>query len=374
MYIGCARNADDRYNALKLSTEIFQEENNDSLSVKKSSISPFNLVSDEDVVIIADDNNLVIGACFLINRYLFYGELKVKGTFLSSICIAESSRGLGLSKDLMNEAIVKCEQRGSIFAILIARRSADYYYNQFSFWGLSQYSLMKLNLKKNQVVDQSYSISEVTEKSLTLVNDLFISTYSKLYGSFIRDLEYWKYILWATKNQKFKFSIFKYNGKIVGYAIYKGSEIYEISVASESLYIDFLNRIGRFNSTSDFLIHAPASHPLANELQLSDFSMIKRQCSYGGHMVRVLDKSALLKLRQDELQKEACELGINDWYEMCGDHKIVIKNGTLEVRFPCSEHSYEGTCFLMNADRLSSSNKTKLGNKLAFNILYFDQI
>jgi hypothetical protein len=127
-------------------------------------------------------------------------------------------------------------------------------------------------------------------------------------------------------------------------------------------------------SISEVVLHSTSAHPVADELQNIDFSLTKRQCSYGGHMVRVLDKSALLKLRQDELQKEACELGINDCYEMYGDHEIVIKNGTLEVRFPCSEHSYEGTCFLMNADRLSSSNKIKLGNKLTFNIPFFDQI
>lgn len=111
MYIGCARDASDIEKALLLATKIFNSPKDSSEELfknKKILVSPYDTLYLKDVVILANDQNEICGSCILIDREFYKNNIKLKGTFLSSICISESHQGQGFSRILMDEAIKKC--------------------------------------------------------------------------------------------------------------------------------------------------------------------------------------------------------------------------------------------------------------------------
>ncbi len=375
MYIGCARNSNEITHALKLAAQIFKGQDNVSSEInKKKLLSPVGILLGNDVVIIVDGDK-VCGVCFLIDRFFYHGGKKIKGTFLSSICISESHRGFGLSKKLINQAIEECKKRDVLFLVLIARKAVDYFYNKFSFWGLSQYSTINFSLNDSILCKGDYELTNVTESNLLAVSNIYKSIYSKLYGACYRSIEYWRYILWKSKNQQIKFLLITNQNKVLGYVIFCDDNIYELSVLKSADYLILLKKIWNKYSMTKMVVHCSCEHPLVNELSDIDFSIVIRQCDYGGHMVRVLDKGKLLNIIRNELQNLVDDLGISNYSELGEDYEIKVKNGVLDVTFTGDCLSLEGTYFLMWVNRLSINHSVRSWyERYSFNIPYFDQI
>ena len=378
MHIGCARDLHDVEGALTLATRTFRSQegpSEEAVDVKRLLMSPCGTLSEKDVVVLVNSTGEICGACFLVDRDFYRGARKLKGTFLTSIYIAESSRGKGLSRLLMDSAIVECERRSSAFAILIARRAVDHFYNKFSFWGLSQYS--KINLKLAGILSSgvNYSISPAIEEDLAAVGGLYESTYSGLYGSCVRSVEYWRYVLWKTGNKRISFSVFKMKGRVSGYVIFSGSEIYELAAVQDDSCFELLKELGVKHSLNDVTLHFSSQHPIVCEFDGVDFSIAKRQCSYGGHMVRVIDQGILLNCLEKEMQDEGCDLGIKNYTEMHADTAIGARKGGLGITLSGSPFDFKNTCFLMGSESLSIGSSLKsICRPRSFNVPLLDQV
>ena len=378
MYIGCARDARDIEEALLLATKIFnspKDLSEELIKNKKILLSPYDTLYEKDVVIVANDQNEICGTCILIDREFYKNDIRLKGTFLSAICISETHQGQGFSRLLMDEAIKKCEERGSSFAVLIARKDVDYFYNKFSFWGLSEYSTVNFKIPDKPISCSDYSISPATNKDLANVNELYDSTYPKLFGSCVRSIKYWNYVLWKTNRQQFNFSIIKSKGIVIGYVIFKDDDIYEIATSNNASNLELLCIMRERYSMNNVMLHCSSQHPLIFELGELDFSYTRRQCYFGGHMVRILNADHLLSCLEEDLQHEALTLGISNHTEANGDSVIKIRDKNLDVKILGSPYNYKNTCFLMMANSLSIFSDNNIVYKpRSFNIPYFDQI
>ena len=346
MYIGCARDARDIEEALLLATKIFnspKDLSEELIKNKKILLSPYDTLYEKDVVIVANDQNEICGTCILIDREFYKNDIRLKGTFLSAICISESHQGQGFSRLLMDEAIKKCEERGSSFAVLIARKDVDYFYNKFSFWGLSEYSTVNFKIPDKPISCSDYSISPATNKDLANVNELYDSTYPKLFGSCVRSIKYWNYVLWKTNRQQFNFSIIKSKGIVIGYVIFKDDDIYEIATSNNASNLELLCIMRERYSMNNVMLHCSSQHPLIFELGELDFSYTRRQCYFGGHMVRILNADHLLSCLEEDLQHEALTLGISNHTEANGDSVIKIRDKNLDVKILGSPYDYKNT-------------------------------
>ena len=231
---------------------------------------------------------------------------------------------------------------------------------------------------KEQVSPTSYSdyfISPATNKDLATVNELYDSTYAKLFGSCVRSIKYWKYVLWKAEIQNFNFLLFKSEGVAIGYVIYKNNDIYEIATTNNTSTLELLYTMRERYSINNVILHCSDQHPLIFELGELDFSCTRRQCYFGGHMVRILDADCLLNCLEGELHHTALTLGISNHTEVNGDSEIKIRDKKLDVKILGSPYYYKNTCFLMMANSLSIySDKNILYKPSSFNIPYFDQI
>lgn len=376
MYIGCARNSNDVERALLLAAKTFRanETVDAAVDVKRHLMSPERGICKQDVVVIANEEDEVAGTCFLIDRPFFRSGNKLKGTFLSSICIAEKSRGMGYSAPLMNHAIAECERRGSAFSILIARRAVDRFYNRFNFWGLSQYSKIHINLKEIPASSNFLTIYPVTEDDLTSVNSLYESTYSPLLGACERSVEYWRHVLWKTEKQNIAFVVFRMRGAICGYAMFSGSEVYEVASKSEVPCLDLLHHVGKVYSLTNISLDGSPLHRIVHELCSFDFSVANRQCIYGGHMVRIVNHDVLLKMWEEELRGMFLKLGAKDFLGVSEDFVIELKEGKVSVTLTSSPFNYENTSNLMGASSLSTTQRMQpLFKQSPFNVPLVDQ-
>lgn len=377
MYIGCARSPQELESAIALAAVTFRS-NEDvvtALDVKLYLMSPRVRITENDVVVIADDDQKILGTCFLIDRLFNKKGIRLKGTFLSSICIAESMRGKGLSSQLMNCAIAECESRSSDFAILIARRAVDHFYNKFGFWGISTYS--KLSFKFDEIAKLNYRcvIRSATEKDIDSIEKIHILVYSFLLGSCERSLENWRHILWKTKWQGASFTIFQTEGVVVGYVIHSASDIFEIAAANGASYLDLLSCLGREFSVKTFAVHTSQYHPIVNELRDLDFSIYSRQCSYGGHMVRIVADKKMLEIFRQDLK--GYFLGTEQTkHTLCTKHfDVELSDADISININTSAFGYENTCHLMGSSYLSAEPQIQsLLNLRPFNVPVFDQV
>ena len=372
-YKGLARSVSDVDRALLLAAEIFRPDSEDdnAYAIKRAVISRGGAVLPENVVVLVNEQDEVVATSFLIDKLFFRGQSKLKGIFISSVCVAESERGKGLSRLLMDEVIAQSEKKRAAFAILIARRAVDHFYNKFGFWGLSQYSTIKLQLSNNFKLDNKLGISKPTTKELLQCNLLYEETYSNLFGACERNIRDWEHITWKSSFLGGDFAVF-HNDKsksICGYAVYSGSNIYEIaSIPSVSL-LEIVRNLCEYLSLSNVVIHVSPDHRIVSDLQGEDFSICLRQCSYGGHMVRVINHKILLN---SLFESSGGELGHAD-SEVLSRYKLTgYPADWSEVSAGDSHrsmvHTFENTCLLMGANQLSS----RLGVE-SFNIPLLDQ-
>jgi predicted acetyltransferase len=377
MYIGCARNLEEIDEAFMLAATTFrpQEEVADAANIKRVLMFQRGSLSEADVVVIVDESKRVIGTCFLIDRLFYRDNIRLKGTFLSSICINEPARGKGLSNLLMNYAIAECERRYSAFAILIARRAVDHFYNRFGFWGISAYSKISIKLEDVTVSKDGLIIRPVTEDDVILLEKIYETNYSFLLGACERSLENWKHILWKARWQGSSFVLFEKQDFVAGYAIYSGSEIYEIASAVGTSYLDLLSSLELKYSLNNFTIHASEHHPIVNELCHLDFSISNRQCSYGGHMVRVVDVDHLSDILRQDLQDYFVGAQSSEHALRTKDIDIEWLNGTVSINLNTSALSYENTCHLLGARYFSiEPGVQQFINLKPFNVPVIDQV
>ena len=295
---------------------------------------------------------------------------------MSSICIEEIYRGKGLSKLLINCAIAEVEKRGSDFAILIARRAADFFYNQFDFWGVAEYNKIQFELSMDESICNTSLFFDAKKEDLVKMNEIYISTYSSLLGSCKRTDNYWSYILKKASLQNCNVIVSKLNKKLNGYIIHSGSEVYEFGSDSTSSSFDMLNTFGRQSSFNKLTLHCSPKHPVVNELQSLDFSVTKRQCSYGGHMVRIINHQSMLKILENECRSKFEYLGLSEYKEeIAGAYLLKLSNKDISLKLLDSPHTFKSTCFLMGAEHLSALPKGfSIFKPQPFNVSLFDQI
>lgn len=368
-YIGSARNTNDVEQALTLATRIFREDEpfQTALATTRFLMSAGKDLCLKDVMVLEDKNNQIVGTCFLIDRLFFKGAQTIKGTFLSSICIAQNHRGRGFSEILMNSSIAECERRDSAFAILIARRAVDHFYTKFNFWGLSQYSKINVTLNEKPQVS-GLDILSATTDDLPRINCLYESNYCSLLGSCVRSTDQWKHILLKSRKQNLEFVTLKKDTALLGYAILNRTEIEELASSSNTSMLELLRNLVATYSLKNLAINCSPMHPVVLELTPFDFSITLRQCIYGGHMIRIINARALSKVKSFERNSQAS-----------ADHSqnisVSVDGGATDAHSQRHAQNYENTCELMGASILSTRDYFGSAPLLrSFNVSIVDQV
>ena len=311
-YVGIAENKKDIISANSLVKKIFfnGDFNNQFLFPEES-------LKRENIVVIKDNESLV-ATCFIHNRIFYFKGDKIEASFLSFICVDINSRGQGLSKNLMNKAIELCEKRNKIVSFVIARKKADFFYNQFSFFGFSNYPTITIKSLSKIYTNETFTFKEIDVTYLPIVGKIYDNIYKFLPGSFYRDQRDWQFILKKSKLLNvFLKVILDEENTIIGYIAFKENQIIEFALKEGVNYTDTINSFNKNNGFDSLTFNLGINHPITPYLKEYDITYTIRKCWYGGHMMRINNEEYFL----DKLDK----IGYNKYLQLEGSNSKKMK-------------------------------------------------
>ena len=145
-----------------------------------------------------------------------------------------------------------------------------------------------------------------------------------------------------------------------GYIIFDKENIYEIALKNGINYLDVLSQLALFKKIDkNISIDCSLEHPINLWTQDIDYSVLIRQCSYGGHMIRINDLKNLKNKFIALIEKKAQLLK-------------EVKNDIISIRE--NQKNYENTSVLISSNTLSYSKHSQQKLLQSFNIPLMDQI
>lgn len=297
-YLGLAEKDKDVLSAISLIKKVFYSEiGTENFILPKASLVKKNIV-------VIKENNEVVATSIINDRLFFLKNKKIPCSFLSFICVDNFHRNKGLSRILMDFSIKLCESRRKKACFVIARKSADYFYNKFSFYGFSNYPKIVIK-NRDYHYGRKLNFVPLQPSLIYEIKEIYNSVYQKLLGSFFRNYEYWDYIIKKAKKINVKISLIKdsYNN-FLGYICFDKGNIYELALNNLEDYPRVLKNLMDIEKLDSIIFHGGTNHPLANEIELFDYTVSYRKCWYGGHMIRINDEEFFTNLLLNENQKK----------------------------------------------------------------------
>ena len=244
-------------------------------------------------IVILEVNRTIAGAAVLIskNQRLCPGrrERISSVTFISHITIRDEFRGNGLSKSLINFCEKLSKDRGSEFAIVIARKAVDYYYLKLGFHGMSSYSTLTISPTGNQ---KDVNLRKASDADCQYLEEAYNKSYRKCVGSCVRSLSTWQFLV-NLSSSRFSSNrilvIRESSDNPIGYlCLGVGDRVEEIGMTTTEDPYKVLVGISRFLDKETLTLSIDRDHEMTKHLWARDFTISRRQCIYGGHMIKDL--------------------------------------------------------------------------------------
>ncbi len=219
----------------------------------------------------------------------------IRTACISSVCVAAPLRGKGYSVQLMQRTLDICEQRGFEIALLLARRAADHYYTRFGFWGASSYNRLTLSASDGrEPAGTPFELRAMCEDEITLYASAYERSYANCFGWFERDQAGWHFLLRRLRQQPgIEMLAIARQSRTVGYLIRSHDALLEIGLGEALPEADLAAALPALSGGNlPLQIDIPPQHRLFPALHLYDVSLRSRECSYGGHMLRILGGQA----------------------------------------------------------------------------------
>lgn len=287
--------------ALDLAASVFREGDALPGAVRHKSrlLTPTHAIEPYQCIVV-HDNGMIIGTAFLVTRDFVFPDRVRQGTYLTSICMSSDARGQGVSRLLMETTLAHAQALGSEVALVVARRAVDHYYLQFGFHGVSQYARTEIQTltgpQTSEVCDARLvrhgpAVGNGFSLPLGPLSELYAQTYHGQAGACLRDESVWHFIDWKMADRDCELHTLEDE---TAYAIHRGGDVFELGARDSEAYSRLLDALSRQTGAASLKLHSvSADHPVHRVLGERDHGVTKRQCSYGGHMICMLDDRTL---------------------------------------------------------------------------------
>jgi predicted GNAT family N-acyltransferase len=254
------------------------------------------------------ESGRIAGVLRVLPRTLWRMSQRYSCAVISSVCIAEDLRGQGYGNALVEAAIHHATAQGHDLACLFARRAADNFYTRFDFWGLGSYS--RVSISSRPLIThpiKNISIREVTNDDIHVLMKCYENEYACSFGRLSRSEDYWKFTIQRLRTLGVKISVVEFDAQRCGYVMHKNSEIYELAFNKLITPIEMLGALCSLGGDLPLVLHVEKSHRVVPALESVDVTISQRQCSYGGHMIRVLRHERVLEMLRERVLRHASE-------------------------------------------------------------------
>lgn len=308
LYVGPARSAEEVTAARELASRVFVAPKGwtEDAEYKRVLWEEPRFPGASHVVVAVTDQGALAGTIRLLPRLVRFaiGRLRVAG--VSSVCVAESHRGLGVSRLLTEVTLRHARALGYEIALLFARRAVDHFYPRFDFWGLSSYS--HLLIAGTMPRDLSVRRRPASVADSPRILQWHQASYGMSGGFIERTRDFLDFMLHTKRSASLTVDVVERNGIPIGYFACDGARVVELGCFPENardLLPIILDAGGAAVSVNAF-----AHHPIRQVLDGLDVTISSRVCAYGGHMVCILDRAAVADRCAAEVRKMAVELSL----------------------------------------------------------------
>jgi predicted GNAT family N-acyltransferase len=242
----------------------------------------------------------ILGLVRIVPRRLYRGTQIFSVAGISSVCIDEEFRGIGLSIPLMEQALAICKDRGFDFAFLFARRAVDHYYTRFGFHGISAYNQLLIPRTKPPKTNTKFILKSTNDSHIRMYASVYENCYSKCFGRIHRTAEDWAFLLKKLEViPGLSFATIYADDIPVGYILWDDERVYEIAfedgISGDQLLDLLMNSLPMKNGNLQIDLELPPQHTLVKTVYGIDMRLSARECPYGGHMASVLNTDVLLE-------------------------------------------------------------------------------
>lgn len=328
----------------------------------------------DNLLVLSPKSGEICGMVRLLPRVLRRGRQAFSGVLLSSVCIAPAWRGRGLSRLLMDEALLHAQKAGHTLAILFARRVVDGYYPRFDFWGISAYNSVLFAKSSLQEKGKSVTIYPARKNDISLCATLHEECYGTSFGFVERSLKYWMFHLQRFRRQGGELLMFIQEGRPLGYALSQGGILCELGLREPQKASDILAAFPFGGENAQCRL--PATHPVLPYLHELDVTLTHRHCSYGGHMVAVLSRNAMLDALELRAAKVGSSRGFGPFCETLDEVKLTWDGTRCTATLLQADKTVLGlptTARLLGASSPCLAGCFALESLLPFNVNSFDQ-
>lgn len=266
----------------------------------------------ENFVIARDSGGLMCGLVRIVPRKIFRGNKSFSVAGISSVCLAPSHQGKGLSVPFIEYALEICRQRNFDFAFLFARRDVDYYYAKIGFHGVSSYTQIEIK-SSSPSLDYEFELGPSSEKYSEIYRLSYDQCYSHCFGRVERTADYWNFLIRKFQiNQSPHLDTLYLSGVAIGYIIWSATTVHELAFmegVSVKGLINFLNIHLTSPAKNDCVtFEMSPQHLLLGGAHGLDITMKIRECNFGGHMACILNPGALIDRIAERSPRRASEL------------------------------------------------------------------
>jgi len=277
--------------------------------------------------------NKICGALLLKFKTMNYQGTNLKVCGMSYMAVENKIQKSNVAKNIINLLIKNSKKYDLILGF--ARKKLDGYYVPYDFVGSTDFGTLTINTLYIKTYDpySSVKIENIKEKNISKINKLYKLNDLFITGNFIRkQSDFKKHLI---NNSLFKSKVFKKDGIIIGYIVFKENIIYEIRVnpkyyfeCSFSLKKYFLKK-----SFEQINFSTNLNDPFLRYLSKFSHQLSTRHTFEGGHIIRIVNIEKLLNKLKPMIKKKLLNLGINKLSLNYEGLIIIFKNKKLNYKF-----------------------------------------
>jgi predicted acetyltransferase len=271
-------------------------------------------------VIVARSGGAICGVSRIVPRTLYRRDQPYAMAGISSVCVAAAMQGRGLSRTLIEHTLERCRARGFDFAFLVARRAADHYYTRFGFWGVASYSRVMVRVPAPAAAP-ALVLGAPDAADVPVYSAAYDACYANTFWRVERSAAYWDFLMQRCRYQGLSFSSLVQDGRSVGYAITSAAAVHELAYTEEvpagALVRLLAHAVG---ADATLPLEMPPEHRFVAAAYGLDMTLSARECTYGGHMARVLNTARLLERLAARAPEDAAALA-HLAHAGCPDHR-----------------------------------------------------
>ena len=312
-----------------------------------------------NLILTVGSDGEIIGVIRIVPSILYRVNKPIAVAGISSVCLKENYRGLGLSTPMMSFALGECRRRGYEIAALFSRRVLDHYYCRFGFSGVASYSRIRFCCPESvrATARPGLDIVECHTAQFEILNDLYQRCYGLTFGYVERSLAYWRFM--KRRIEYIGDPVMKaviLDGVIAGYFMLSGDVVCELAADVDRVdLVDLIccieGVVEKDISELEFSI-SPQHVMMASSRWEIDKTISQRSCSYGGHMVNLLNVEKVFSLWLDRINNICRRVAIRSFSGRFGmvEYSWNGRKFSAAVDQGASALDYQTTCLLLGCE------------------------